>query len=379
VNVRAIILEGNVIRWEAFAGKVNGRKMRKQFSVAKFGDVEKAKKAAEGWARDKAKQIRSQRSFGSLMDERLLSQVSEAVELLSPLRVSLVEAVRAFVASKGKDSAPEPWTFSEAASALLDNRKQRGASRRYLNDLSIQLRAFGHDFGHRQLDEITTEQIERWLTRRKLGPTTRTNWRRDLGMVWRFAILRSRSKENPAQLLARRIPKTSPVQILKVDDARKLFEALGKTQGPVAQASTLFAAIACFAGLRTSEIIRLESKNVNLETRLIEVIAKGRTRARRHVFISDNLLEFLEQNRRHSVLPVAYTPRRIRRFLAMNCSTLPPNVFRHSWFSYHLALHQNESLTQSDGGHSSSGVLFRHYREIVTKEDSASYFSIRPS
>ena len=59
--------------------------------------------------------------------------------------------------------------------------------------------------------------------------------------------------------------------------------------------------------------------------------------------------------------------------------TIPSNALRHSWFSYHLALGQNENLTQSQGGHESAEVLYKNYRELVTPDEARAWFAIYPS
>ena len=58
-------------------------------------------------------------------------------------------------------------------------------------------------------------------------------------------------------------------------------------------------------------------------------------------------------------------------------ATWPQNAPRHSFCSYHLAMHQNAGKTALEAGHSEQ-MLFAHYREIVTREDAAAFWGIRP-
>lgn len=54
---------------------------------------------------------------------------------------------------------------------------------------------------------------------------------------------------------------------------------------------------------------------------------------------------------------------------------LPKNGARHSFVSYHLSLFENTELTALQAGHSRE-ILFRHYRELATRDEAESYFTI---
>jgi hypothetical protein len=56
----------------------------------------------------------------------------------------------------------------------------------------------------------------------------------------------------------------------------------------------------------------------------------------------------------------------------------PPNFARHSYCSYHYALHRNENLTAAEAGNSPN-VIFSNYREMVTPEQAKDYWEIRPN
>jgi integrase len=378
---------GEIVAFTAYAGKLNGNKRRKRFSVKKFGGLALAQTRAEAWVRAKAKQIDSNATFGALIDERLLSQVSEAVELLSPYRISLIEAVRGYVAgqtSQGRSqSAPiRAWTWSEATDAFLENLRHGGRSKDYIRDCEIQYAAFARDFGTRSLDEITTEGLQAWVKARKLSVTTRNNWRRDLGMVWRFAIGRGRAAANPAALLPRGLPEDGPIAILTPTEAElalRTAEKLGKRNYIV------FLALSCFAGLRTIEVKRLLQSNIEVDRRIITVNTRvSKTRQRRIPIISENLacwLECYQGQRGNKVLEQGGGYMKVMRRALKEAGgpTIPPNAMRHSWFSYHLALGQNEHRTQLEGGHQSAEVLYKNYRELVTPDAARAWFAIFPS
>jgi len=56
----------------------------------------------------------------------------------------------------------------------------------------------------------------------------------------------------------------------------------------------------------------------------------------------------------------------------------PQDALRHSFASYHLAKHGSADLTATQLGHRSTDMLFRHYRELVTKDDAEKFWAISP-
>jgi site-specific recombinase XerD len=382
VNIRPILREGKVVSFEAFAGKLNGRKYRKRYRISAFDSEKQARAAAERWVKEKAKQLNSHATYGAILDERILSQVSEALELLSPIGVSLIEAVRGYVREHKKPEKPVQTgiTFRDAATLFQKNRQEKGGSKIYLSALKIQLNAFSDEFGDYGLDDISTEMIEKWLDTRTLTAVSRTNWRRDLGMVFRFATARGHATNNPAALLAQAVRSDGEINILQVDDAKKLFEALQKRRDSVARAAIVFASLSCWAGLRSSEILLIDRRNIQLSDNLIEVPTRvSKTRQRRLVTISGNLHDWLREYLVAEERIISVTIKAVRRML-IACAPVPllRNVFRHSWFSYHLAAHQNQNLTQLEGGHFSPDVMYRHYRALVTRTAAERWFSIKP-
>jgi len=55
----------------------------------------------------------------------------------------------------------------------------------------------------------------------------------------------------------------------------------------------------------------------------------------------------------------------------------PQNVLRHSFISYRLATIHNANQVALEAGNSPA-IIFKHYRELVTGEAAARWFSIRP-
>jgi hypothetical protein len=56
----------------------------------------------------------------------------------------------------------------------------------------------------------------------------------------------------------------------------------------------------------------------------------------------------------------------------------PRNVLRHSFSSYHFAIHKNEAPTAAEMGNSPA-VIFQHYRALVTPEAAEKFWKLCPA
>ena len=135
-----------------------------------------------------------------------------------------------------------------------------------------------------------------------------------------------------------------------------------------------YLAIGLFAGVRPLEIQRLQQQDIT--DQYIEITAaKAKTRKRRLVSLSNNLKLWL---RLGGDLPPINKPKRLSRILQKAGLEWKPDIMRHSYASYHLAFHQSADKTALEMGHRDTQMLFRHYRELVTKKDAIEYWNIQP-
>lgn len=133
-------------------------------------------------------------------------------------------------------------------------------------------------------------------------------------------------------------------------------------------------AIACFAGLRTEEIQRLDWSDINLARAVIDVRAENaKTKRRRLVPIQPNLSEWLSACANPSG-PVA--PSRIDNFIR-TLDGWKMNAPRHSYGSYRLAVIQDAPKLAEEMGNSVA-MIRKHYAEAVHPEDGAAWFGIMP-
>jgi integrase len=140
-------------------------------------------------------------------------------------------------------------------------------------------------------------------------------------------------------------------------------------------------AIGAFAGLRDSEIKRLNWAEVRLVRGHIEVTAaKAKSARRRLVPIQPNLMEWLRpySGMTGPVVPARYKGKLGRVRKAAGLTHWPKNGLRHSFASYRYASTQDATMTAHDLGHSGTQLLFQHYRELVTPEEANGYWKIGP-
>ena len=96
-----------------------------------------------------------------------------------------------------------------------------------------------------------------------------------------------------------------------------------------------YLAIGLFAGVRPLEIQRLQQQDIT--DQYIEITAaNAKTRKRRLVSLSNNLKAWL---RLGGDLPPINKPKRLSRILQKAGLEWKPDIMRHSYASYHLALH----------------------------------------
>ena len=150
-------------------------------------------------------------------------------------------------------------------------------------------------FDGKPLAQISAPQINEWLrsladkdTGKRLSPVTRNNFRRVLVVAFNFALSRGYCASNPAEQSAKAKEIASAVGILSVEETARLLESAPAELVP-------YVAIGAFAGLRRAELERLDWREVDLQSGLIEVTARNAKSARRRfVKIQPNLAKWLQ-------------------------------------------------------------------------------------
>ena len=179
--------------------------------------------------------------------------------------------------------------------------------------------------------------------------------------------------------LLRKAPKPKEVEkvvgILTVEELARLLETAPPDLIP-------YLAIGAFAGLRRAELERLDWKEIDLQSGLIEVTANNAKSARRRfVRIQPNLSEWLTPHERlgGDVTPPRYADLMANARTSARIEQWPQNALRHSFASYHLAHFKDAAALALELGHTNSNLVFQHYRQLVKPKQAERYWKVAPA
>ncbi|MEA3188199.1 MAG: hypothetical protein QOD99_2029 [Chthoniobacter sp.] len=313
------------------------------------------------------------------LNESARSEYLECTEALKPYGATLRDAVGFYLPHlKARNRS---CTAMALVDELLRVKTADGASERYLGDLRHRLRLFAQAFNGKPVAEITARELDEWLralsragTGKLVAPTTRNNFRRVLRVAFNFARKQGYCASNPADSSAKAKEIERPVGILTPAETSRLLESCAPELVP-------FIAIGAFAGLRRAEIERLDWKEIDLASGLIQVTArKAKSARRRFVKVRENLASWL---RPHAQQSGPVTPDNYRELLdtaraAARIHDWPQNALRHSFASYHLAQFKDAAALALELGHTNSNLVFQHYREVVKPKDAERFWGIKP-
>jgi integrase len=267
---------------------------------------------------------------------------------------------------------------------MIELRRQANASEAYLADLRCRSGRFISAFpGHPAT--VTTADCQRYLDGLEGASGTRSVHRQ---ILWRlFAHCESRGYiprgTNPVaatQTFNRK--RAEPIEIWTPQEMRKLLSVAETDFVPVL-------AIGAFAGLRTSEILSLDWRDVRLKERVIKVVhRKARCAGTRLAPIPDNLFAWLSALAKKTgpVWPrgVEWKERERTMTAAQNATAdaarlLPwrRNGLRHAFCSYRVAATQDVPRTALEAGNSVS-TIFAHYRALAAEAEGKGWFAIMP-
>ena len=266
----------------------------------------------------------------------------------------------------------ESLPVREAINEFLLAKARANRSERYLATIRGTLKSFAKGRTAVLMDEVTVQDVERWLFGQGWKAKTMRGNLGDVRTLFHFAVRRGYA---------------SSVQACSVElDAGPAGDAPGIHTAAVV-ASVLGAArrgnldvmrhlaVRYFAGVRSAEAHRLTEDDIKLEAGFIQVPAvKSKTRRRRLVTIQPALAAWLALGGDVAGVSMYAVHQLVK---AVGCDW-PANVTRHSFCSYHLAMFENAGKTALEAGHSEA-MLFAHYRAVVTKAEAEAFWQLRPS
>lgn len=305
--------------------------------------------------------------------DRILTRAAAA--LLEPYGKSVLDAAR-FYADHLATLATDIGVAPLAAEYETAKRNAK-ASGVYLVAIKHRLGRFVDVFGYRTVRTIKTAEIEEWLHGLGLGPVSVNNFRVCVGGFFSYAVRRGYLELNPVKAIDKVRVDDEPPQIFSPADMATILNA-----APASLLPTLV--LGGFAGLRTSELMRLEWHEVDQARGYIHVAAKKTKSARRRlVKILPNLAAWLSLFANMTGLIYAEPKRTyynaLDRLVASTGIKWPKNGLRHSYASYHLAKFEDAGGLALQLGHTSTKLIFENYRELVRPEEAEAYWSIVPA
>lgn len=296
-----------------------------------------------------------------------------AAKAILPPGTGLIEAARALRASTPSAGTD---TLGDVYAAFLVDKEAAGRRVRTLENLRVLCGALVRDLGGQPIATISPSDLAEWLAAKDVTATTRGNYRRAWCGLWRWAKRSGKVVSIAPEALSPPTRDASTPGILTPAQGRNLLQAA------IELAPDYVAAIALgmFAGLRSSEISALCWEAIS-DTHIRIVPAVAKARRQRLVPIPDNLRSILARCRANGRVcgydRFQADHKLTRCRLAAGIAVWPHNALRHSFASYHLALHNDAGLTAALLGHSlGSGVLWEHYRELVTEDAAREWFGI---
>ena len=348
-----------------------------------FGKLDEARTWIFGEAQEKKSKApspvhikREVGASGFALTPRQLSAAVAAQKRLGEAgaKADLLEAVEFFIRHTRPEGGAK--SLNDAIEELLAVKTKAGKKESYIKGLGWSLRKFAADFSGASMHEISRDDFEGWLDEEDFSLATRRNYIRDCGILFNFAVGKKWMPGSPAEGIEKPDIEDREIVALPIRQAARLL--LVARNVPEFRPFLAPVAIQLFAGLRTSEIRTLDWSEVRDE-QIIVLASKAKTRQRRTVAISANLASWLASERKvsRSVAPNGRAWRTGFSALveAAKINPWPRNALRHSFGSYHYALHKNENLTAAEMGNSPQ-MVFQHYRAVVLGGDEKRYWNL---
>lgn len=282
-----------------------------------------------------------------------------------------------FNASRYENGMKTP-TLSEAIASLLESKTRLNFRPRYITSLRRYLTQFARERETELVSTITVCTLENWFAVRNEAPSSMLSNLGRLSALFSFCWRRGWIESNPCDRLERpRIDEKVP-QILTLAQVEDILEHTAER----APAHLGWLVLSIFAGIRPDETLRLSWNDISLDTAVVTVDASAsKVRRRRIVTLSENAVEWLRfAQELGAVMPVR--PQRRKRWLhhlraRLQFETWPTDALRHTSASFMLSQSGDAGKVATQLGNS-VGILWRNYKELVSREDATRFWSLLP-
>lgn len=273
----------------------------------------------------------------------------------------------------------KPMLVQEVVDEFLVRREDQKRSERHLETLSSHCKRFAGAV-QKNIGSVVTDDIDRFLDGLNVGARTRDNFLGSLNNLFEFAKSKQYlPKEHDELSRVARLDnqEDGPIEIYTAAELNSLLKHADLQLVP-------FLAIGAFAGLRSSEIERLDWSDVKFDSDCI-IVQKGkvkkRGKSRRIVPMASNLKAILKPFAQDSgkIWPHThpYLYEQLRATATRAEMKLKNNALRHSFVSYRVAMIKNVPQVALESGNSPQ-MIDSNYRELVTENEAKTWFAIEP-
>lgn len=339
-----------------------GKRVQRHFSK---------KKEATEYHRQLLKKAQLVGTAGLVLDEEMRAEYFAARRALGGVR--LMTAVSYYLEHQAAGLGTK--ALAEVVELFLADKLKTGRSGKTVAAARSTLTKFLAESPAVVAADYTRDTVTAWLDGLASPPLTIRTHRARLSAFGEWMARRRYVSENPTRYVevARYDPR--PPRVLTAEESALVMEKASSYR------DGLFAgtfALALFAGLRLGEIERLTWADINLdEKNPIVRVGRGKIRGRRAIRVvpvDPALLAWLKWVKAKK-LPLnapGVDTRRVREVVEWQ-----EDICRHSWISYRLALVKDEAQVSREAGNSPD-VIYRHYFQLVGRDQAVRYFSTWP-
>jgi integrase len=318
----------------------------------------------------------------------LLGVTSEYAEAATKLNGrALGEAVDGYLGSvvsvKRKDltQAVEEFIQADEPRTKASNGQRAQLSSEYTRIRALRLRRFASTFPGHAVCDLSRQHLDAFFqAMAEASPKARNHHRAGIKQFMQWSVrndyLPRSTRLLEADALRMEHANNGDIGFYTAEEFRALIEAAEGALKPLL-------AIAGLCGLRTAELLRLDWTDVWRVEGHIEISqTKSKTRSRRLVAICPTLADWLQPYRQCSGRIWGLSENCFHARCAELCKAAgfprKDNGLRHSYCSFHYALHGNENLTAQLAGNSPA-MIHAHYKGLTTKAEAEKWFAVAPA
>jgi integrase len=347
-------------------GLINGKRERPSF---------KTKAEADTFAELKRTERQNQGTAALTLPQSVRVAATKANAILAPHNVSLEEAAKYYF--KHVIAFRNAPTIGKIVEQMVSEAEKNDRRDRTVSDLKDRLTAFAEDFPDRRLSELTVEEIKAWIDEdEEWSARTRINYLTKISQLYNYALKHKWVDANLAERIDRPSAEDAEPKIFTIEQAEKLLQNADKF------GLLPYIALGMFAGLRSAELMRLNSAEVKFDERAVVVGQQvAKKRSRRVVEMCDALhawLSPLKPLKGQIVDAKEFRDNLEELKNAAGLESWPHTGLRHSFGSYHLAAYGDAVKTAQQMGHRSSDVVHNHYKALVLKQTAEKFWNLKP-